>query len=144
MPYVITTTYSLRPLGAMSRLSRRAVATLEEARQRVFEIAEDVYGIGRDVGAQVDACRSLTEAGGTVGPLPDGTVIEVARVPFHELMLRANIEPPENGMLDAEIIDAYNARESVAPDTYADGTPRHPFYCGECEVTHRRSEDCRA
>ena len=79
MPYVITT--SNMEAGTASGIarsqSRVAVATLEEARQSVWEIADERDTTGRDVEGPVLACRSLTESGGTIGPLPDGTIIEV-------------------------------------------------------------------
>jgi len=125
MPYIITTHTRKdaieRSVGLAPRPSRRAVATLEEAR----DVAEDaVIGEGRfdNDEAFLAAIVALPESGGTIGPLPDGTVIEVT--PF---------KPNVPAWRAAEIVDAY-----------ADGTARHPFYCGECEATHQRSEDCRA
>ena len=73
-------------------VSRRAVATLDEARIAVSTWITDrwssnpafAHGDGelyqpktRPMVAQAD---TLPESGGTVGPLPDGTVIEVKRV----------------------------------------------------------------
>ena len=70
MPYIITTKQQ-RPVAlvtgdspAYDVISRRAVATLEE-----------IYSagiLGRGV--------VLPESGGTVGPLPDGTLIDVERI----------------------------------------------------------------
>lgn len=87
MPYIVTTK---RPIGVSKSLapackaSRRAVATLEEARANVQKIvapAEKVklmspYRI-REFTPFVQHALHLPESGGTVGPLPDGTVIEV-------------------------------------------------------------------
>lgn len=56
-------------------ISRRAVATLDEMHRAVIVAAERVRA-GRTVTA--DALAALS-SGGTVGPLPDGTVIEVAQ-----------------------------------------------------------------
>lgn len=74
MPYVITTSID----GSGEFESRRAVATLEEAGDRVADIVTDIAGDGRDGRDQWDdQIAAFTESGGTVGPLPDGTVIEV-------------------------------------------------------------------
>ena len=92
MPYIITT---IRPdtdygdvpedadpdvIAAMieAKDSRRAVATLEEAREAV---SDALY----ENGAEPDSWRlaeqfdTMPESGGTIGPLPDGTMIEVER-----------------------------------------------------------------
>lgn len=97
MPYIITT---YQPDGfpdhAMPDLlpaNRTAVATLDEARDAAHKTIHAAYrtayplkprGLG---GEHSDAQRAhrwhnvdvkkLTDAGGTIGPLPDGTVIEV-------------------------------------------------------------------
>lgn len=89
MPYVITRSLQ----QAASRMpdatqagkvvSRHAVATLAEARDYALTIvlrAERDHDDGRWAGkySELDeAARTLSESGGTVGPLPDGTVLEV-------------------------------------------------------------------
>lgn len=69
--------------GGIWRARHRLVDTPEEAREAVVEII-DGYGWGSATGADATYAElereamALPEAGGTVGPLPDGTVIEVA------------------------------------------------------------------
>lgn len=77
MPYVITTTETR---GVVTRrtmqatLRRCAVATLDEAIQWVCEYADEYD----DPTPSFDAlASSIVPNGGTIGPLPDGTVIEV-------------------------------------------------------------------
>jgi hypothetical protein len=74
MPYIITTKRPADPLTISDDASwahtRTAVATLDEARNRVLDIAQRPRAI-------VWVERYISESGGTVGPLPDGTVIEV-------------------------------------------------------------------
>jgi hypothetical protein len=88
MPYIITTRQVAKPPNerlAVSTLihSRRAVATLEEARERAYiEMAERGHAIDNVVPPIID------ESGGTIGPLPDGTVIEVERVKYREAWKR--------------------------------------------------------
>jgi hypothetical protein len=109
MPYIVTTKRQ-QPTGHFERtidpVSRRAVATLETVLQ-----------YGSDQGwrrATVRAVASLPESGGTVGPLPDGTVIEVVPMDEEEMRSYASI----SGVNDAyerpmtEILDAYNARQA--------------------------------
>jgi hypothetical protein len=87
VPYIITTLAQCEhpdgspPEHGRRIQSRRAVATLEEARQHARNeadatVREDEFAPK----AAWDAIAALPEAGGTVGPLPDGTVIEVRRV----------------------------------------------------------------
>ena len=81
MPYIITTTYQRRPgpLGT-DLLSRHAVATLDEAREYAWETVKQISGPSTATVANRAACESITERGGTIGPLPDGTMIEVKPV----------------------------------------------------------------
>jgi hypothetical protein len=87
MPFIVTTkrptdrgTIAVR--GARSRgFSRRAVATLEENPHSNVkdEVARIMLRAGtRSAGPVLGASDSrLPESGGTVGPLPDGTTIQV-------------------------------------------------------------------
>ena len=91
MPYIITTT--TKPAGSppgskLVRISRRAVATLDEARA----VAEQI--------------NELPASGGTIGPLPDGTIIEVRRVGIATL---ASIVPAGSSI--SNVVDAYNAAQ---------------------------------
>lgn len=107
MPYVITTKQRmpLAPIGAYQVVSRRAVATLDEARAEVLRItgANGVVLIFAD--------------GGTIGPRLDGTVIEVK--PITEAALRlaipeCNTFPVQLHADGRHLIDAYNGKETTA------------------------------
>jgi hypothetical protein len=78
MPYVITS----KPLGAhkagtSQHFSRHAVSSLRKARRYVESAVVGVQGY---MAWDEPHMGPLTEAGGIVGPLPDGTVIEVEQV----------------------------------------------------------------
>lgn len=87
MPYVITT-YPPHPVtGEPTEGRRTAVATLDEAREQCADIIDaDGDDIRRDHFHY--ATNHLPGSGGTIGPLPDGTIIEVKRVDAYELLLR--------------------------------------------------------
>ena len=106
MLYVITTKrpgrydYDPPPIRVESR---RAVATLEEARRMAWRTAE--FGTWSS-----DAVtETLPESGGTVGPLPDGTVIEVEPASWDDLVGPGGWNASTS---EAEVVDAYNAREA--------------------------------
>jgi hypothetical protein len=126
MPYIITTrrreSLGWRPTGEVESAkvwevkSRRAVATLDEAREAAHGIVnrapagraeQYTSSPGRDA-------MTLPESGGTVGPLPDGTIIEVAPVGRDDLF--ATLVPVQNRNTASarywpaeRLIDAYNA-----------------------------------
>lgn len=121
MPYIVTTRRpSTLPHGEhphdygypMTVVSRRAVATLEEAR-----------GVAMDVSLDADSPRchrdamGLPKSGGAVGPLPDGTMIEVEPVEWTELASddRRSAKWAERGLFGAQnrIIVAYNAAQTT-------------------------------
>jgi hypothetical protein len=88
MPYIVTH----RPQPKCIRdemfpgiISRRTVATLDEARKAAYALAESAfpYKLTRAHGAMHEQVVALPDRGGTIGPLPDGTVIEVKRVTNH-------------------------------------------------------------
>lgn len=109
MPYIITTTHGERDMR-WPRVTRRAVATLDEAREVAWQAA-------REHGADADTRRAhggLKQAtGGTIGPLPDGTVIEVTAVGWWRLGEQSGL--PSYPAIDAyaKIIAAYNAAQGV-------------------------------
>jgi len=74
-PYIITT----KPHFYSDPPTEHAVATLDEARSycraEVRRTAKGHLSVGR-LGL---AIARMPETGGTIGPLPDGTVIEVRR-----------------------------------------------------------------
>ncbi len=114
MPYIITTNGN-EPV---------AVATLEEARDVAYEALPDITG---DLGAYADANRAvlseiaaIPEQGGTVGPLLDGTVIDVRLLNWYEVARLAGMpdlplfpnygHAQDDAARQAEIVAAYNAR----------------------------------
>jgi hypothetical protein len=116
MPYIVT---AKRPCateyGAQFSLSRRAVATLEEAQETAWDVA--CNHLGGDPAPFV----ALPESGGTVGPLPNGTVIEVEQTTWAALaeaadedwwIALAEREDEGNATARQTILDAYNARQA--------------------------------
>lgn len=117
MPYIITTK---RPLAgnqtldeAMENDDVTAVATLDEARAHLRPILADAFPHG-PVGNRA-AVRDLPESGGTIGPLPDGTVIEVQQVTWARLTHDAGLPvwhltvPPLPKRAE-QFVAAFNAR----------------------------------
>jgi hypothetical protein len=120
MPYAITTKRPRRegiPVSAADFViaSRRAVATLEEAREECDKIVRLRAKDPDEFERLIWASMALPESGGTVGPLPDGAVIEVAPTAIGDIAEDAfsdrSIDP--NPMTWTEIIDAYNARGTI-------------------------------
>lgn len=136
MPYIVTTKRRYHE-GANRAdgspyltVSRRAVATLEEARW----FAQNPgwrYGVsdgytaaeGEDAAKVLRAARSLPESGGTVGPLPDGTVIEVEQSTWFKVgdalygaepatRIAWAVQHADQGQPDSTrwLIDAFNTR----------------------------------
>jgi hypothetical protein len=132
MPYVVST----KRLHAITAApgcddyiatSCRAVATLEEARNAADEAVIAIFDTAvphvrlpvarycqADEWSRIeygfrDAVQALPESGGTVGPLPDGTVIQVERVAWAYLEDEMDrLDGVDRPM--AEIIAAFNAR----------------------------------
>lgn len=90
-------------------VSRRAVATLDEA----MTAACDVIGMEpwnvKQLAPFENQVWDLPESGGTVGPLPDGTVIEVEAVTWSVLAYAAGI----TSSAGHRIIAAYNAAQEA-------------------------------
>lgn len=132
MPYIVKTTNSALAVAAQRAVdlrisnahelcatrdateSRLAVATLDEARigasmeVRQAELRADEQGIGTPWHDAEDACYDLPESGGTVGPLPDGTVIEVRQVDNGRLSwIRPRRPCAAQGELDMSLSCAY-------------------------------------
>lgn len=103
MPFIVTTRREGRLPGKEndSAWSRCAVATLDEART-IMRAAQN------SAPEEIIVPFSITESGGTVGPLPDGTVIEVEPVELSWLAARAE------GFLPDEIIADFNAKQASA------------------------------
>jgi hypothetical protein len=81
MPYVVTTRRAsatrTAPPSHNDVFSRREVATLEQARRTAGQACLGSTPLNLE---NIERARTLPDSGGTVGPLPDGTVIEVARM----------------------------------------------------------------
>jgi hypothetical protein len=125
MPYIVTTkrvsATRTTPPNDNDLLSRRAVATLEGARTSAEESVK-AHAVGL-IGQWRRQAESLPESGGTIGPLPDGTVIEVERVTWHDIAREGGLSYADamSFAVDAErgseaaqriLLDAYNARQS--------------------------------
>lgn len=94
MPYVITT-FSAENWEATRvndshgypsrrrRIDGRPVTTLREAREAVVKVLDRSLKHGPH--ALYQEAVHLPKAGGTIGPLPNGTVIEVERTSWAEL-----------------------------------------------------------
>ena len=123
MPYIITT---INPQGAAEQDSdgrsyyvptstRTAVATLDEARMvgvKALPAAMTIGGAGPNIAA-TKALYALPQAGGTIGPLPDGTVVEVHQVDNARLAeLAGTTSRLQSGQakLTSLIVAAFNAR----------------------------------
>lgn len=127
MPYIIKTkqlktgTYDESRSGmpgpiqthTLPTLTQFAVATLDDAREYVQEITEG--GLPdesrQDITRLLLAARDLPDAGGTIGPLPDGTVIEVQRVTWEGMAFHTNMKPEFVRVLNhGGDVDAFHAR----------------------------------
>lgn len=101
MPYIVTTKRRHRAsafeVEHYELVSQRAIATLEE-------ICEYVPG-SFDTAIKID--------GGTIGPLPDGTIVKVELVSKQRLRKRSGLPFRYHpGYPTPEIIDAFNARHA--------------------------------
>lgn len=118
-PFIVTTRRFAHGFSRSNPVERRAVVTLEEARTEVTRLAlvdgeallADNYG---DLRAQFSGVR---ERGGKVGPLPNGTVIEVEPVGWGVIRDGAELTAP-SGLrpndpdLGAQLIAAFNAKQT--------------------------------
>lgn len=108
-PYIVTTTTRKdaieRSLGLAARPARLAVTTLEEARDWI------VQTLGLESEADLPVALPREDGSMTVGPLPDGTLIEVHRTTEFALKVKASVSPR---CTLAETIDAYNAQQKAA------------------------------
>jgi hypothetical protein len=98
-----------------SAVSRRAVATLEEARRGAFDRlqvengAPEIWDAG-EYQSCIDDVERISGSGGTI-TLPDGTVIEVGEVDWGALMLAAGMRA-DYSYTEQQILHAYNARQA--------------------------------
>jgi hypothetical protein len=115
MPYIVTTTPSKSYAGRARNVdafpTRRAVATLDEARRCAIRAVGDERGL--DWQRHRNAATWLPEHGGTVGPLPDGTVVMVEPISYDDLAYHVPDLVRTTGFDQyAQLIDAYNAAQS--------------------------------
>ena len=121
MPYIITTKQPLPDTtdlmagleASLQQPKRRAVATLDEARVALLQACGSDQEAKQIVSATAGRARWN---GDTVGPLPDGTVIEVERVsPLRLASMYGGSGAEVMAALAADdwapLIDAFNARE---------------------------------
>lgn len=114
MPYIIC----VNQPGCLPEADPTAVATIEEAREAATQectVSEARFPGTAESGGWgdpkvwtpfEDAARELPESGGTIGPLPDGYVIDVRQVSLDEL---AGLAGCTNGAWsEGAILDAYN------------------------------------
>lgn len=135
MPYLVTT---LKPhfsaTGNYTDASGRAydlepdyqfaAATLKERQQLAFDALDTIVpALPRAEWERwVAEINALPESGGRVGPLPDGTVIEVDQVSIARLADAVNVLSRfvddtgtiEGGLFSHEIIAAYNNRRKCS------------------------------
>jgi hypothetical protein len=92
-------------------VTTRAVATLEDVARvhPVLCIAESIERPGEDLMCLFD------EAGGTVGPLPDGTTIQVEPIEIRRLAEAALVANDHHfgELTEAEVIAAYNESQQA-------------------------------
>lgn len=101
MPYIVTTSEPFDAAVHVHRpaFSRVAVATLDEAQTHI-----ELLGATR-------MADVVSSDGGTIGPLSDGTVIEVRPVLHAELARDAGLSRRDTPLMsDDAIVAAYNAQ----------------------------------
>lgn len=119
-PYIITTKRSAHGFSRSDSVERRAVATLGEARRWVTRSISDS---GRKAGSTDYVTAATMGPGGcSLGPLPDGRVVEVERkalvevaylAGMRERWLRGCRDRAESLPSAEEIIAAYNAAQET-------------------------------
>jgi hypothetical protein len=110
-PYIVTTRQPAKvdhdeERAEREHVSRRAVATLEEARDFIYSLCAETDVDDERIADDIDR---LPESGGSVGPLPDGAVIEVEQTTWRDLGW-VGATMPDSGIARS-LTDAYNARQ---------------------------------
>jgi hypothetical protein len=97
MPYIITTLNTTihgepmedQAVADVDGATRTAVATLDEARieaRIVVATERAIDGASEQIISRaMQTADTLPESGGTIGPLPDGTVIEVREMTYEDI-----------------------------------------------------------
>jgi hypothetical protein len=138
MPFIVTTKMDLRSLPDDELPShlrrrhwplvwRRAIATLDAELPRLM----------REHGANGDwataAVANLSQSGGTVGPLPDGTVIVVEPVEWFRLYDESGYGRTSQAS-DASVLAAFNARQAPSvPELVERSRALGPVMEAQCE-----------
>lgn len=115
-PYLVTTRREGRQSGRDhdAAWSRRAVATLEEARMEVFDHLTATDDRAEHLGGGADRLAKSIEPGERIGPLPDGTVVEVEPWPENAARAWAHFYGGLSSRAPlTEILAAFNARHSA-------------------------------
>jgi hypothetical protein len=112
--------------GALGVASRRAFATLAGASGYADDrVARYFYGEYEDRGKELPAeyfelstaARELPAEGGTVGPLPDGTVVEVAASEWAFLAGEAGFDLKLlRHLTERQIVDRWNETKAAAQE----------------------------
>lgn len=113
MPYLVT----MHPVHAERSMPRgqrvgRAVATLEDAQAYVSGVVSARTTSADNRGARktaADRLWSLPESGGEIGPLPDGTLVEIDYVNWADMAKSIGKPYSEYDWRADELIDAFNA-----------------------------------
>lgn len=112
MPYIVTP--GVQTTDAGTNYESTAVETIEEARDKAGGIAQAQWtaseGIGWLPSHLARRARCLPESGGTIGPLPDGCIIDVQPITYDELAGLVFDRKDYAPMFESDIIDAYNDR----------------------------------
>lgn len=118
-PYIVTRGFRM-DTGQRGAVSRRAAVTLEKARDYADEQVIACFdAIPPTLEAKEwsdveytfrDFAQAMPESGGTIGPLPGGTVIEVQ--PIHREELAAQAGHPRAAFVSTQVLcDDFNAAQ---------------------------------
>lgn len=117
MPFTVTKTHFCYCDGSkhIDAISRQAVATLEE----MWRVVDDLR-IAAGMSPLDDAIfTTVGESGGTLGPLPDGTVIEVEPREWRVIAREADLLNETyqflgiDDLVNQRVITAYNAKQAT-------------------------------
>ncbi len=118
-PYIITTKTPTRVTSPTygwvddERVSRLAVATLDVCHEHLIQVVTDADLPSESYWAARNDIDNLSESGGTVGPLPDGTTIEVEAMTWERLAELAGLGRGNWSNSHEEILAAFNEQEAA-------------------------------